>query len=135
MRHETPIRIYFQDTDAGGIVYHSNYLDYAERARSEFLRDVGLSNQALIDRGISFVIRRVEIDYKSPAKLDDLLVVQTTIVEVGYASMVMSQRVVRDDKVLVDMTLQVAFVSPTTLHPARIPADLKELFISCQKGE
>lgn len=135
MIHETPLRIYFQDTDAGGIVYHSNYLDYAERARSEFLRAVGLSNQALIDRGVSFVIRQVEISYKAPARLEDLLIVRTQVAEVGHASMVMNQTVVREEQILVDMRLQVAFVDPKTLRPVRIPADLKELFLSCQKGE
>lgn len=133
--HEMPMRIYFQDTDAGGIVYHSNYLNYAERARSEFLRTVGLTNRSLIDRGVSFVIRQVDISYKAPARLDDLLVVQTRVAEVGHASMVMLQTVVRDGQVLVDMRLQVAFVDPKTLRPTRIPADLKELFLSCQKGE
>lgn len=135
MSHQTYVRIYFQDTDAGGIVYHSNYLDYAERARSEFLYDLGLSNGALIEKGVAFVLRRVEIDYKAPARLDDLLTIETSVLQIKNASMMMRQVVSKEGKELVVLTLQLAFVNPKTLTPVRLPADLKDLFSTHLKGE
>lgn len=135
MQHETKIRIYFQDTDAGGIVYHANYLDYAERARSEFLYDIGLSNVDLINKGVAFVVRRVEMDFRASARLDDLLVVKTQIVDIKNASMVMEQDVCRDNSVLVRMTLQLAFIDPKTMRPIRVPNDIKELFMTYIKSQ
>ncbi len=135
MQHETKIRIYFQDTDAGGIVYHANYLDYAERARSEFLYDIGLSNVALIDKGVAFVVRHLEMDFRASARLDDLLTVTTQIVDIKNASMVMEQNVWRDGQVLVRMILQLAFINPQTMRPIRVPTDMKELFESYMKPQ
>ena len=128
MKHTMDLRIYYQDTDAGGIVYHSNYLDYAERARSEFLRDVGLPVNNLLERDVAFVIKKAEINYKSPARLEDLLTVHTSIGEIHGASMVMNQTIKRGDMELVDIVLQAVFVNPKTMSPIRIPADLKEKF-------
>ena len=128
MKHTMDLRIYYQDTDAGGIVYHSNYLDYAERARSEFLRDVGLPVNDLLERDVAFVIKKAEINYKSPARLEDLLTVHTSIGEIRGASMVMNQTIKRGDMELVDIVLQAVFVNPKTMSPIRIPADLKEKF-------
>ena len=128
MIHKMDLRIYYQDTDAGGIVYHSNYLDYAERARSEFLRDVGLPVNDLLERDVAFVIKKAEINYKSPARLEDLLTVHTSIDEIRGASMVMHQAIKRGDMELVDIVLQAVFVNPKTMSPIRIPADLKEKF-------
>ena len=128
MKHTMDLRIYYQDTDAGGIVYHSNYLDYAERARSEFLRDVGLPVNDLLERDVAFVIKKAEINYKSPARLEDLLTVHTSIGEIRGASMVMNQTIKRGDMDLVDIVLQAVFVNPKTMSPIRLPADLKEKF-------
>jgi acyl-CoA thioester hydrolase len=135
MQHETKIRIYFQDTDAGGIVYHANYLDYAERARSEFLYDIGLSNVALIDKGVAFVVRRVEMDFRASARLDDLLTVTTQIIDIKNASMVMEQNVCREGNVLVHMILQLAFIDPKTMRPIRVPTDMKDLFMTYMKSQ
>lgn len=128
MIHQMNLRIYYQDTDAGGIVYHSNYLNYAERARSEFLRDIGLPVQVLLERDVAFVIKKAEINYKSPARLEDLLTVHTQIGDIRGASMIMKQTIKRDDIELVDIILQVVFVNPKTMAPIRIPTDLKENF-------
>ncbi|MBR6675665.1 MAG: tol-pal system-associated acyl-CoA thioesterase [Alphaproteobacteria bacterium] len=128
MIHKMDLRIYYQDTDAGGIVYHSNYLDYAERARSEFLRDVGLPVNDLLERDVAFVIKKAELTYKSPARLDDLLTVHTSIGDIKGASMIMNQTIKRGETDLVEIVLQVVFVSPKTMAPIRIPADLKEKF-------
>lgn len=128
MIHKMDLRIYYQDTDAGGIVYHSNYLDYAERARSEFLRDIGLPVNDLLARGVAFVIKQATLDFKAPAKLEDLLTVRTHIGEIKNASMIMNQSIYRETAELVRITLQVVFVNPTNMAPIRIPADLKEKF-------
>ena len=132
MIHKMDLRIYYQDTDAGGIVYHSNYLDYAERARSEFLRDVGLPVNDLLERDVAFVIKKAELTYKSPARLDDLLTVHTSIGEIKGASMIMNQTIKRGETDLVEIVLQVVFVSPKTMAPIRIPTDLKEKFMLYQ---
>ena len=132
MIHKIDLRIYYQDTDAGGIVYHSNYLDYAERARSEFLRDVGLPVNDLLERDVAFVIKKAELTYKSPARLDDLLTVHTSIGDIKGASMIMNQTIKRGETDLVEIVLQVVFVSPKTMAPIRIPADLKEKFMLYQ---
>lgn len=134
MIHKMNLRIYYQDTDAGGIVYHSNYLNYAERARSEFLRDIGLPVQDLLDRDVAFVIKKAELNYKAPARLEDLLTVHTKIGDIGGASMIMNQTIKRGDTELVDIVLQVVFVNPKTMAPIRIPSDLKEKF-ALYKGE
>ncbi len=135
MQHETSVRIYFQDTDAGGIVYHSNYLDYAERARSEFLYDLGLSNTSLIEQGVAFVVRRLEMDFRASAKLDDLLTVKTQIADIKNASIVMEQTVCRNETDLVRITLQLAFVNPQTMRPIRVPVDIKTLFEKYMKPQ
>lgn len=134
MIHKMDVRIYYQDTDAGGIVYHSNYLNYAERARSEFLRDIKLPVTDLLEREVAFVIKHAALDFKSPAKLDDLLTIHTHIGEIKNASMVMEQSIYRDNTELVRITLQVVFVNPRTMAPIRIPTDLKEKFAQ-YKGE
>lgn len=134
MIHKMDVRIYYQDTDAGGIVYHSNYLNYAERARSEFLRAIGLPLNDLLDREVAFVIKQATLDFKSPARLDDLLTVHTHIGEIKNASMIMEQGIYRENTELVHITLQVVFVNPQNMAPIRIPTDLKEKF-ALYKGE
>lgn len=76
-----PIRVYYEDTDAGGVVYHANYICFFERARTEFLRQMGFSQQELLAKSFAFVVKKLEIDYKIPARLDDLLRVETEIIE------------------------------------------------------
>ncbi len=133
MIHHYPIRIYYQDTDAGGIVYHSKYLDFAERARAEFLRDIHCPVVHLLEQDIAFVLRHIDMDFKAPARLDELLTIHTQIGDIKPASITMFQEVVRDEKVLVSMTLQLAFINPKTLRPIRIPPHIKELFSQYQK--
>ncbi len=130
MIHESQVRIYFQDTDAGGIVYHANYLDYAERARSEFLRDIGMPITDLIDQGVAFVVRHLDMDFRASAKLDDLLTVKTQIAEMKNASILMKQTVCRGSDVLVTMHLLLAFVNPETMRPIRVSTALKDLFLN-----
>lgn len=92
--HTYSCRVYYDDTDAGGIVYYANYLKFAERARTEWLRAAGIESSTLRrDRGVLIVVKKVEADYQSPARLDDMLVVETTIDRVGGSSMALTQNV------------------------------------------
>lgn len=127
-QHQMKIRIYYQDTDAGGIVYHSNYLDFAERARSEMMYEMGISNKILLERGIAFVIRHAELEYLMPARLEDELTLITQVDDIKNASMRLTQTFYRDGQKLVIVRLQVAFIDPNTIRPVRLPADLKTLF-------
>lgn len=106
-----PIRIYWEDTDAGGIVYYANYLKFAERARSEALRALGISQQVLKDEhGIAIVVTRAEIDYKRPAKLDDLLTVETQLQDLSKLRMTMRQRIWRNEELLAEVVVHLACI-------------------------
>lgn len=123
--HIYPVRVYYEDTDAAGIVYYANYLKYAERARTEMLRDLGTENARLMEtEGLAFAVRRCEVDFFKPARLDDLLSVETRLIDVGGASLVADQRVKRDNAELVRMELKLACMSLDG-RPARLPAAVK----------
>jgi acyl-CoA thioester hydrolase len=113
--HILPVRVYFEDTDFAGLVYHANYLKFCERGRSDFIRLLGIHHQDLAnpDQGEAavFVVRRVEMDYLTPAKLDDVLEVVTACVETGAASLTLSQEVRRNGVVLVRAKVVVVLVS------------------------
>ena len=118
-RHE--LRVYYEDTDTGGVVYHARYLHYAERARTEALRTAGAPHSELQrDHGLSFVVRRAEMDYLRPARLDDALVVLTGPWVLSPARIVVTQRVERDGIVLATARVMLAAVSNEG-RPARIP--------------
>ena len=123
--HIYPVRVYYEDTDAAGIVYYANYLKYAERARTEMLRDLGNENARLMKtEGLAFAVRRCEVDFFKPARLDDLLSVETRLIDIGGASVVADQRVKRDNAELVRMELKLACLSLDG-RPARLPAAVK----------
>lgn len=137
MKHTIDIRIYYEDTDAGGIVYHANYLKFGERGRTEFLRHTGYDNWRLQkDRGVMFVVRHIEIDYLTPAFLDDSLKMETTIREMKNTSFMMHQRTVRPDpndpsapsEVITDMRVALVCVDTSTFKPVRVPEDVKSSF-------
>ena len=119
------IRIYYEDTDAGGVVYHANYLGYFERARTEFLRQRGLSIKQLHEEGYIFPVVRLEADFRSPARLDDLVRIDTTVVEVGKTSFTLLQRAIRlpDEKFLVEAKITLVCVAPE-MKAKRLPAPL-----------
>ena len=123
-----PARVYYEDTDAGGIVYYANYLKFAERARTEFLRVIGFNQQPGLeaDERAGFVVRHCEIDYRAPAVLDDLLEVSCEVKEFGGASAVICQEIVRNGQVLVSLEVKVVYVLLKNKRPARIPAELAE---------
>ena len=119
--HRQAIRVYFEDTDAAGIVYYANYLKFAERARTDMLRDLGVSHAEMMKRdGLVLVVRRCEIDYLKPAKLDDLLTIETEAVKLGGASAELRQRVLRDGDVLAELKVLLVCIGPEG-RPARIP--------------
>jgi acyl-CoA thioester hydrolase len=118
-------RIYYEDTDAGGVVYHANYLAYFERGRTEYLRERGLAVADLAERGYIFPVVRLEITYRSPAVLDDLVKVETEVLEVGKASFVLGQQVVRavDGRVLADGRVTLVCTS-SAMKARRLPGEL-----------
>jgi acyl-CoA thioester hydrolase len=122
-----PVRVYWEDTDASGVVYYANYLKFLERARSEWLRALGFEQPELIDRdGGMFVVRRVEADYLLPARFNDRLVVETVLAEQNRASLVMAQRILRDEMVLMAANVTLVWVGEKSFKPARIPAEILE---------
>ena len=121
-----PIRVYYQDTDAGGVVYHSTYLDFMERARYEWLRQLGFEIHSLIQvHKVIFMVRSLSIEYLKPALLDDLLHVTAEAVEIGSSRIAISQQVLRGPATLVNATVQAVCVGADSLKPVRVPAPLR----------
>ena len=120
-----PVRVYWEDTDAGGVVYYANYLKFLERARSEWLRALGFEQPELLARhGGMFVVKRVEVDYLLPARFNDSLIVEAVLAEQNKASLLMVQRILRDDAILVSARVTLVWVKENTFKPARIPAEI-----------
>ncbi|GAB6180497.1 YbgC/FadM family acyl-CoA thioesterase [Desulfotomaculum defluvii] len=119
------IRVYYEDTDAGGIVYYSNYLKYFERGRTEYLRERGFSVAELARRGFVFPVVHLEINYRSPALHDDLLRVETSVLHIGKSSFTLEQKVIRviDGKLLVDGKVKLACVGPE-MKLKRLPEEI-----------
>jgi acyl-CoA thioester hydrolase len=124
--HHFPIRVYYEDTDAGGIVYHANYLRFAERARSECLRLVGWHHDKMLtDTGLGWVVRRATIDFRQSARLDEALTVQTRLQDMTGVRMMARQTVHRGDDLLVGLDLDLVLVNAVG-RPSRIPASLAD---------
>lgn len=122
--HVFPVRVYYEDTDAGGVVYHANYLRFAERARTELMRDFGVDHQRLrSDDGLIFAVRRCEAEYLLPAHLDDALEVRTRCIKSSAASFWLEQLVERAGQTLVEMKVRLVCLKPDG-KPARIPKSL-----------
>lgn len=125
-----PVRVYWEDTDAGGVVYYANYLKFLERARSEWLRSLGFEQPELIAaHGGMFVVRRVEAEYLLPARFNDLLHVEARLAGQGTASLVMGQRIVRAGSVLMTAAVSLVWVKEKSFKPARIPAPILESLV------
>ena len=123
--HVFPVRVYYEDTDTGGVVYYANYLKYAERARTEMLRAVGLDHGRLLEAdGIAFAVRRCEIDYLTPARLDDALEIHTGNLEMEAASLWAEQVVKREGDALVRMRLRLACIARSG-RPRRLPGAIR----------
>lgn len=123
--HQMTIRVYYEDTDAGGIVYHTSYLRFAERARTETMRAAGVDHETLRrDHGSLLVVRRCTIDFKAPARLDDLVEVTTSLAKMGGASFDLRQVVRSGEQVLVALEVTIAVVDATG-RPKRMPPLLR----------
>ena len=129
MSFQFPIRVYWEDTDAGGIVFYANYLKYFERARTEWLRSLGIGQRALRESsGGIFVVGETALRYHHPARLDDELLVTARVETAGRASLALAQEAFRacDRVLLCAGTIRIGWVDAATLKPARIPANLLE---------
>ena len=121
------VRIYWEDTDAGGIVFYANYLKFFERARTEWLRHLGVEQQALRQAtGGMFVVSETQVKYHRPAQLDDLLRVTARMGEAGRASLVIEQQAWRDTTLLCEGSIRIGWVDAASLKPARIPSSVLE---------
>jgi acyl-CoA thioester hydrolase len=126
--HVFAVRVYYEDTDAGGVVYHANYLQFAERARTEMLRCIGLQQSRLLaDEGIAFVVRRCIVDFLAPARLDDHLLVATRLKDLRGASLDLEQTVSRDDLALARLQVRVACMAIDG-RPKRLPRRVRAAF-------
>ncbi len=125
MTHEISVRVYYEDTDMAGIVYYANYLKFIERARSEWVRSLGIDQGAMReDEGLVFAVRRLEADYIAPAKFDDELTVRTAQRAVTGARLVLWQEVLRGEEILFQAEVTVVCVNEAG-HAARLPANIR----------
>jgi acyl-CoA thioester hydrolase len=124
MTHQFPLRVYYEDTDLAGIVYYANYLKFIERARSEWVRGLGVDQVAMKADGIVFAVRRVEADYIAPAHYDDELVVDTSVDKLTGARLVVRQVVRRADQVLFDALVTIVAIGAAG-KPARLPVAIR----------
>jgi acyl-CoA thioester hydrolase len=127
--HVLPVRVYFEDTDCGGVVYHANFLKFCERGRSDFIRLLGIDATSLADPSLGepaiFVVRRVEIDYLKPGRMDDVLEIVTSCAEIGSASLVLQQDVMRDGTLLARAKVTVVLVGQSG-KPQRLGALVRD---------
>lgn len=122
-----PVRVYFQDTDAGGVVYHASYVNFMERARTEWLRGFGYSNAGLMkELGVVFVVRSLKMDYLKPALLDDLLSITAKVKELGRSRLSLVQSVLRGDELLTEAEVHLVCVSMATFKPVSVPEILRD---------
>ena len=132
-----PVRVYWEDTDAGGVVYHAQYLAFMERARSEWMRATGHGQELLRERdGLVFVVRAMQVDFRAPARLDDALQVSVELRECRRASLVLKQEIRRDGTLLVDGEVRIAALLAQTFRPCPLPPALYEQLKSLEcKGD
>lgn len=126
MSHVFPVRVYYEDTDMGGVVYHANYLRYIERARSDWVRALGNDQNAMREAGIVWVVRRIEADYLAAARFDDELLVKTTIADMSGARMVLDQVVSRANEAIFRARVTVVCMNEAG-RPVRLPAEIRVL--------
>lgn len=118
-----PVRVYYEDTDAGGVVYHSNYLNFLERARTEWLRDLGFEQTIVKDElGVIIVVHSLSINFRKPARFNDWLEVNCVLTNIGRSSIEMVQTIQREGTVLIEANIKAAFVDAASFKPVAIPA-------------
>ena len=124
-----PVRVYYEDTDAGGVVYHARYLHFFERARTEYLRLLEFSQQTLLqEQQSAFVVKSMAIDYRVPAKLDDYLIIETEVSAIKGATILFEQRLMHDTVMLSKATVKVASVHLGNMKPVALPKEVKAAF-------
>ncbi|MBK7171004.1 MAG: tol-pal system-associated acyl-CoA thioesterase [Gammaproteobacteria bacterium] len=129
-----PLRVYIEDTDAGGIVYYVNYLKYFERARTELMRSHGFARPALPEAGLMFVVNSLQVDYLSPARLDDELMACARLCGGGRARLLFAQRILRAGQDICRAEVSVACVSPATGKPCALPARMRAVLNAIGPG-
>lgn len=133
---EHPVRIYYEDTDTGGIVYYANYLKFAERARTEMLRSLGIENSTLLnEQRVAFAVKECSADYIKPAVLDDALNVVTAVENLGGASMRLIQDIFRGQERLVAITVRLACMNIDTGQPCRLPREVRAVMDEFSKAK
>ncbi len=122
-----PTRVYYQDTDAGGVVYHANYVNFMERARTEWLRTFGYSNAGLMQElGVMFVVRKLELNYLRPALLDDMLNVTAQLKDIGRSRITLEQTVTRGEELLTEAEVHLVCVGVESFKPVSVPEVLSK---------
>lgn len=124
--HTFPVRVYYEDTDMGGIVYHANYLRYIERARSDWVRKLGNDQNAMRDAGLVWVVRKIEAEYLAPARYDDELLIETSVLALSGAKLTMGQLVKRGDTEIFRATVTAVCMNAAG-RPVRLPAEIRAL--------
>jgi len=138
--HRETLRVYYEDTDAGGIVYYANYLKFIERGRTELLRQLGVeSSQMMTQHGVAFAVKRCTVDYRKPAVLDDELIIETEVLRLGGASLDLQQTVRRGDDIMVLVDIKLACLDLGRGKPRAMPGDVRakldEYFDKAQNRE
>jgi len=128
------IRVYYEDTDAAGIIYYANYFRFLERGRTEFLRSLGHDQHALMQEGIAFAVRSVSAEFLRPAKLDDRLTVETSIASLGRAQVTFAQRILRDHELLLDAKIRVVCIDPARGKPIPMPRPIHDQLAALTKA-
>ncbi|KGD75391.1 acyl-CoA thioesterase [Tatumella morbirosei] len=120
-----PVRVYYEDTDAGGVVYHASYIAFYERARTEMLRQCGFTQQTLLEQQVAFVVRRLTVDYIAAARLDDLLQIESEVSELGRATMTFRQRMLNSEgKLINEAEVLIACINTHRMKPIALPKSI-----------
>jgi len=128
-----PVRIYYEDTDAGGIVYYANYLKFFERGRTEFLRERGIEQDTLLEKNIAFVVKKVELNYAKAARFNDLVTVKTTVTTCHRASLQFNQEVLHESgELLCQASTLIACINLQKMKPMAIPSEITEVISSAR---
>jgi acyl-CoA thioester hydrolase len=128
VKFEWSVRVYFEDTDSGGVVYHANYLKFMERARTEWLRNLGLDQLKLKQEDkLMFVVRKIDIQYKIPARFNDELLIQTVCVKTTDYSIILKQNILRDRQIITEGKVEIVCINSDLFRPVRIPKMVKQL--------
>ncbi|WP_294910449.1 tol-pal system-associated acyl-CoA thioesterase [Tatumella sp. UBA2305] len=120
-----PVRVYYEDTDSGGVVYHASYIAFYERARTEMLRQCGFTQQTLLEQQVAFVVRRLTVDYIAAARLDDLLQIESEVSELGRATMTFRQRMLNSEgKLINEAEVLIACINTHRMKPIALPKSI-----------